>query len=276
MGVTKKLTSKQSEQNRAAKMTTLYLESYLDSLEPLPGELRRNFTLMHDMDQKNKGLLNQIDSSSDEYLQKARDLSASERSAEMEKIQKMFRKAKEHGDDKVNIAIQTYEMVDKHIRRLDSDLAKFEAEMREQGGRLSQTETEDEEVTNKQKKKVGRKPGSGKDDKLKKQKGKRDAEDSDKGKKKKGKNAAKESPVVSTVPGIPGVPGIPQEVLDMPVDPNEPTYCLCQQVSYGEMIGCDNNDCPIEWFHFGCMQLTTKPKGKWYCPKCLPLFKKKK
>ncbi len=32
------------------------------------------------------------------------------------------------------------------------------------------------------------------------------------------------------------------EVLDMPVDPNEPTYCLCHQVSYGEMIGCDNLD----------------------------------
>ena len=26
-------------------------------------------------------------------------------------------------------------------------------------------------------------------------------------------------------------------IVDMPVDPNEPTYCLCQQVSYGEMIG---------------------------------------
>ena len=25
--------------------------------------------------------------------------------------------------------------------------------------------------------------------------------------------------------------GVPQEVLDMPVDPNEPTYCVCQQVS---------------------------------------------
>lgn len=37
----------------------------------------------------------------------------------------------------------------------------------------------------------------------------------------------------------------PSDVLDMPVDPNEPTYCLCHQVSYGEMIGCDNNDCPI-------------------------------
>ena len=47
------------------------------------------------------------------------------RKDEMEKIQKMFKKAKEHGDDKVSIAIQTYEMVDKHIRRLDSDLVTF-------------------------------------------------------------------------------------------------------------------------------------------------------
>ena len=34
------------------------------------------------------------------------------------------------------------------------------------------------------------------------------------------------------------------------------------------MIGCDNDLCPIEWFHFNCVQLSTKPKGKWYCPKC--------
>ncbi|KAF2982585.1 hypothetical protein EK904_008583 [Melospiza melodia maxima] len=52
------------------------------------------------------------------------------------------------------------------------------------------------------------------------------------------------------------------------IDPNEPTYCLCSQVSYGEMIGCDNEQCPIEWFHFSCVGLTYKPKGKWYCPKC--------
>lgn len=28
--------------------------------------------------------------------------------------------------------------------------------------------------------------------------------------------------------------------LDLPVDPNEPTYCLCNNVSYGEMVACDN------------------------------------
>lgn len=55
---------------------------------------------------------------------------------------------------------------------------------------------------------------------------------------------------------------------EFPIDPNEPTYCLCNQVSFGEMIGCDNEECPIEWFHFQCVGLTNKPKGKWYCPKC--------
>ena len=261
-------------------MTTIKLEQCLDSLEALPGELRRNFTLMHDLDQKNRTLLQDIDAASDEYLRKARELSTSQKGSEMDKIQKMFKKAKEHGDEKVNIAIQTYEMVDKHIRRLDSDLAKFEAEMREQGGRLSQTETEEESTSiggNQKKKKVGRKPGT-KDDKTgKKRKSNKDAEDSDKGKKKKGQKGKDKdvAPGASTAVAL-LAPGIPQEVLEMPIDPNEPTYCICQDVSWGEMIGCDNNDCPIEWFHFGCMGLTAKPKGKWYCPKCINLFKKKK
>lgn len=56
--------------------------------------------------------------------------------------------------------------------------------------------------------------------------------------------------------------------VEFAIDPNEPTYCLCNQVSYGEMIGCDNEQCPIEWFHSSCVSLTYKPKGKWYCPKC--------
>lgn len=29
---------------------------------------------------------------------------------------------------------------------------------------------------------------------------------------------------------------------DLPIDPNEPLYCYCQQVSYGEMVACDNTD----------------------------------
>jgi hypothetical protein len=29
---------------------------------------------------------------------------------------------------------------------------------------------------------------------------------------------------------------------DFPIDPNEPTYCLCNRVSFGEMVACDNDD----------------------------------
>lgn len=38
------------------------------------------------------------------------------------------------------------------------------------------------------------------------------------------------------------------DVLDMPVDPNEPTYCICHQVSYGEMIACDNPEVSSYFF----------------------------
>lgn len=48
----------------------------------------------------------------------------------------------------------------------------------------------------------------------------------------------------------------------------EPTYCYCNQISFGEMIGCDNPACDIEWFHYGCVGLSAPPPGKWYCPDC--------
>ena len=32
------------------------------------------------------------------------------------------------------------------------------------------------------------------------------------------------------------------QVDDWQPDPNEPRYCLCNQVSYGDMVGCDNED----------------------------------
>lgn len=29
---------------------------------------------------------------------------------------------------------------------------------------------------------------------------------------------------------------------DWSYDPNEPRYCICNQVSYGDMVACDNSD----------------------------------
>ncbi|KAI1401061.1 inhibitor of growth proteins N-terminal histone-binding-domain-containing protein [Hypoxylon fuscum] len=52
-------------------------------------------------------------------------------------------------------------------------------------------------------------------------------------------------------------------------------YCLCQHVSYGDMVACDNNDCPYEWFHWSCVGLKSEPEGRWYCPACAEAMKKK-
>jgi len=32
-------------------------------------------------------------------------------------------------------------------------------------------------------------------------------------------------------------------------------YCTCQQVSWGNMVACDDGDCPYEWFHWGMSSL---------------------
>ncbi|CCD25580.1 Pho23p NDAI_0F02620 [Naumovozyma dairenensis CBS 421] len=48
----------------------------------------------------------------------------------------------------------------------------------------------------------------------------------------------------------------------------EPLYCYCNQIAYGEMVGCDGPDCKLEWFHLPCIGLKTLPNGKWYCDEC--------
>ncbi|KAF2841822.1 hypothetical protein M501DRAFT_928077 [Patellaria atrata CBS 101060] len=61
-------------------------------------------------------------------------------------------------------------------------------------------------------------------------------------------------------------------------DGDEPRYCYCNGVSYGEMIACDNENCSREWFHLSCAKLQKPPssKEKWYCRNCAPAFEAKK
>ena len=61
-------------------------------------------------------------------------------------------------------------------------------------------------------------------------------------------------------------------------------YCICRQVYLihlihlknigGDMIGCDNDHCPIKWFHIQCVGLSTIPDGTWYCPDCRKMLEK--
>jgi inhibitor of growth protein 3 len=51
-------------------------------------------------------------------------------------------------------------------------------------------------------------------------------------------------------------------------------YCICQSVSYGDMVACDNEQCPYEWFHWTCVGLKSEPVGTWICPVCTKNNKK--
>ncbi|XP_027253489.1 inhibitor of growth protein 5 isoform X4 [Cricetulus griseus] len=253
----------------------------MDGIENLPCELQRNFQLMRELDQRTEASSHQhlgcmslylllplltclsdkkaeIDILAAEYISTVKTLSSEQRVEHLQKIQSAYNKCKEYSDDKVQLAMQTYEMVDKHIRRLDADLARFEADLKDR------MDGSDFESTGPRSLKKGR---SQKEKRSSRGRGRRTSEE-DTPKKKKHKSGSEFTDSILSVH--------PSDVLDMPVDPNEPTYCLCHQVSYGEMIGCDNPDCPIEWFHFACVDLTTKPKGKWFCPRCVQEKRKKK
>lgn len=59
---------------------------------------------------------------------------------------------------------------------------------------------------------------------------------------------------------------------DVAID--EEVYCICRQPSFGNMIACDNKECPNgEWFHYKCVGLLnrvealqySKGRKRWYC-----------
>ena len=47
-------------------------------------------------------------------------------------------------------------------------------------------------------------------------------------------------------------------------------YCLCQKVESGQMVMCDNPNCPYGWFHFECVGIKRAPARHcaWYCSHC--------
>ena len=58
-------------------------------------------------------LLKEIDNMADKYMEAVRDLTPVKKTEKLKEIEESFAKAKELSDDKVQLAMQTYEMVNK-------------------------------------------------------------------------------------------------------------------------------------------------------------------
>lgn len=239
-----------------------YLRSYIESVSDVPFELRRQFSMMRELDEKSCRLQQQVDADVLQQLKAAAErqsepvqsptkrqrtatAAAAERERELaERIEANMNELVKLSDEKLTIATQVYDFIDRHITKLDKDCKAFDADIAKERQRLGLPPVEPT---------VG--GGS--------------VDTSGGGGKRKGRKEG-EAPRKLT----------PEEQYQQALamaDPSEPKYCHCQRISFGEMIACENQDCPYEWFHFGCVGLTeeNRPKGKWYCRDCRRALGKK-
>ena len=181
--------------------------------------------------------------------------------ATLEKIHADGKRRVALADEKVALAQQAYDLVDQHIARLDRDLRAFDAALAEKEAAQAAAEgivfpksgVGGPGVANAARTAIGDGGGAAFGD--------------------GGGDAGTALPGMALGPGV-GV----QHPLAAPADPNEPKYCVCNRVSFGEMIACENEACAVEWFHFACVGLSTdaKIKGKWFCATCSADIKRQK
>ncbi|KAM4906098.1 inhibitor of growth protein 1 isoform 3-T4 [Sylvia borin] len=285
-----------------------YVEDYLDSIESMPFDLQRNVSLMREIDAKYQGKCflymcmsvcvvwgsggrvsfpffslelslgsicpsaphrDEILKDLDDYYEKfKRETDAVQKRRMLHCIQRALIRSQELGDEKIQIVSQMVELVENRTRQVDSHVELFETcqetnDTTGNSGKASQDKSKNETIAQAEKPNNKRSRRQRNNENRENASNNHDHDDITSGtpKEKKAKTSKKKKRSKAKAEREASPP-------DLPIDPNEPTYCLCNQVSYGEMIGCDNDECPIEWFHFSCVGLNHKPKGKWYCPKC--------
>ncbi|XP_047507958.1 inhibitor of growth protein 1 [Pieris napi] len=283
-----------------ALLSAAYVENYLDIVDNLPNDLQRHLSRMRELDVTYRECLRDAEAHLEVCI--GPNTEERRRGRAALRLQAALVAAQEIGDEKLQVVQLLQDLIDNKQRCLDADHKKLvsclevktNGAVREEPTQNTETRSIEKETNSLQTQQQTVPPppperNTEKDkDKSEKEKGgerwskrarrsrttagaatdgadssERDSErhthsTHKKGIGKKKKRKARQAAQRSETP--------PEET--DAIDPDEPRYCLCDQISFGEMILCDNDLCPIEWFHFSCVSLTTKPKGKWFCPKC--------
>ena len=227
-----------------------FLEEFQANLDSLPVILQKKYALLRDLDKSLHDIQRQNEQRCEQEIE---DIRRGVRSGNITPDTSVIRFSDEAldeqnhsirvADEKVALAVQAYDLVDTNIQQLDQYLKKFDEEIRR--------ERENAAITGV--------PASGPEGNTKSGRG------NESGTGRGGRKKTRQTTMVTEAQATSNPTGMD---LELPVDPNEPTYCFCNQVSYGAMVACDNPNCKIEWFHFGCVGLKEQPKGKWYCSNC--------
>jgi inhibitor of growth protein 4 len=225
-----------------------YLEDFIHAVSNLPHELREKYGRVGELDATVQRLKSEADALVRELLRRPSGTEA-DRRRELSVLQRVWPRLEQLqaqcvklSQEKIALAESAYNSVDQHVRDLDAKLREYEAYLRREGqwpdGAHGLVPSTDGSGTSPVKASSGAgTPRSG--NKLLSRTSRKNSE-----------------PTTLNI------------MDDMPIDPNEPRYCYCQNVSYGQMVACESGNCPYEWFHFECVGLTEPPKDEWICPDC--------
>lgn len=249
----------------AIARTGVFVDDYLEYSSTLAVELQRLLSTMRELDERAHGIINQTREQTRYCVgmpsHNPKKVSHDDDEAEFEKMKKEIEASQENAlslcTEKVLLAQQAYDLIESHLKRLDEDLNQFMEDLKQEG-----------KIPPHEPAILPPVPIVYKDEKRK------GGYTTPQPRKFRERDWGREQDmdIEFMPPPSSHKKNIPASVdADQPIDPNEPTYCVCHQVSFGDMIACDNENCEGgEWFHYSCVGLTpeTRFKGKWFCPTC--------
>ncbi|XP_048334231.1 PHD finger protein ING2 isoform X2 [Ziziphus jujuba] len=255
----------------AIARTGVFVDDYLEYASTLPAELQRLLNTIRELDERSQSMISQTRQQTKYCLGLSSQSSKkgnnnngnnnyyhynNNNDEDEAAIEKMRKEIEAHQDNALSLCT---EKIDSHVKRLDEDLTHF-AEDLKQEGKISP----DEPAI------LPPLPIVPKSEKRKSIYGTPQSKRLDYRDRDWDRERDRDFELMPP-PGSHKKEFVSPIDADQPIDPNEPTYCVCHQVSFGDMIACDNENCQGgEWFHYSCVGLTpeTRFKGKWYCPTC--------
>ncbi|KAK8951972.1 PHD finger protein ING2 [Platanthera zijinensis] len=249
----------------AIARTGVFVDDYLEYSSTLAAELQRLLSTMRELDERAQGFISQARDQTKYYVgmhsQSSKKSSFEDDEAGLEKIKREVGINQENAlslcTEKVVLAKQAYDLIESQVKRLDEDLNQFAEDLKQEG-----KIPEDEPAI------LPTLPMFGREEK---RKGGYLTPQSKRIRERDWDRERDTDLELMPPPGSQKKSYLAATDVDLPIDPNEPTYCVCHQVSFGDMIACDNENCEGgEWFHYSCVGLTpeTRFKGKWFCPTC--------
>ncbi|KAI8329336.1 hypothetical protein BC941DRAFT_443267 [Chlamydoabsidia padenii] len=235
-----------------------YLQEYIQSLENLPSEVKYHWAEIQNREDQGKNLERRVHSQQldltkfhrqwfNQELEKREKILKHE-TLVIRRIQRDYDKLEELSNERIQLAETALRLVDRHLKKLGHDLDLLDKTNPEYQEPLEMTSLLDPKKHGIEKVLASTSAVDDDDDD--------DEEEDD------------EEAYFAAMMANRQKKRKKKEARDGEEHAEEPLYCYCRQVSYGEMVGCDGENCPYEWFHMECTGLDAPPKGAWYCDEC--------